>query len=556
MWPRHVDFLIPFMDIPVKSKYGILLFLTIMLSHISLAQETVFSIFKTNVDKADEYYREKNYKKAMDLYKASLKKGSDDEISLQIARSYFYMNQPAEAVQWFRLVTEKEQALQVADMYIYAEALCAAKQYDQAIEWYTRYQKKNPSDPIAIKKIWQLRNREFLYEDSIHYTVRPLDINTLSGEFGAVPYEDGLLFISNRNRKGFINNASSDREPFYRVYFSKSISDTTHLGSSVYYSKPVLFCRELNARFHEGAAAIYGPDKMLYTSTGTPSSKDKAKRTLQLNFAEQKNGLWSITQSFPFNSNEYSITDPVMSKDQKSLYFSSDMKGGMGGKDIYRSDFVNGRWSKPVNLGEIVNTAGDESSPFTDASGILYFASNGHAGLGGLDIFKIPVSDTNTGEVTNLGYPVNTHADDFGIYLDDDGTHGFFTSNRANGNDDIYELDMDMQTYPLVIKGVLKYKAESWKDSSEIKIFPNAQLSLLDNHRNIVVGQTVSDGTGAFLLTIPYSSQYRIKVTDPRSGDEVLVGLELSKRKIAENIYEIVVVKNAFKSTIQSGLIK
>ena len=113
-----------------------------------------------------------------------------------------------------------------------------------------------------------------------------------------------------------------------------------------------------------------------------------------------------------------------------------------------------------------------------------------------------------------------------------------------------------MQTYPLVVKGVLKYKAESWRDSSELRIFPNAQLSLIDNHRNIAVGQATTDADGAFLLTVPYSSQYRIKVVDPRSGDEVSVGLELSKRKAAENIYEIVVVKNAFKSTTQPGLIK
>jgi tetratricopeptide (TPR) repeat protein len=543
------------MDISIKSKYSFVFFLTIALSHRSLAQETVFSIFKTNVEKADEYFHKKNYEKAIDLYKTTLKNEGDDEIYLRIARSYFYLNQPSEAVQWYGQVAEKDHALPVTDMYIYAEALCTVKQYDQAIEWYSRYQNKNPSDPVTIKKIWQLRNREFLYEDSSHYTVRPVDINTSSAEFGAVPYEDGLIFISNRKRKGGIRNTGSDKNPFYRVYLAESIHDTTRQDLVAYYSKPVLFCRELDARFHEGAIALYDRDKMLYTSTGA-LSKDKTRRTLQLHFAERKSGFWEITQPFPFNSNEYSITDPAMSKDQRTLYFSSDMKGGVGGKDLYKCDFVNGRWSKPVNLGEVINTAGDESSPFIDDDNILYFASNGHAGLGGLDIFKIPFTDISSGDVANLGYPVNTNADDFGIYLDKGGMHGYFTSNRAKGNDDIYELAIDMQTYPLVIKGVLKYKAESWKDSSELKIFPYAQLSLLDNQRNIAVGYTTTDSTGSFLLTIPYSSQYKIKVTDPRSSDEVLVGLELSKRKTAENIYEIVVVKNAFKNTIQSGLIK
>lgn len=545
------------MDISLmKSKYSTLFFLMFTLSHFSHAQETVFSIFKTNAEKADAYFGQKNYRKAIDLYKATLKKESNDEVYLQVARSYYYLNRPFEAVQWYKQAAEKEQALPLPDMYIYAEMLSATKQYDQAIEWYSHYQKKNPSDPITIKKIWRLRNREFLYEDSIHYTVKLLDINTPAGEFGAVPYEDGLIFTSNRPRKGLSYTTDESNELFFRVYFSKLVTDTLTGVPVTRYSKPVPFCRELNAKFHEGPIALYDRDKMLYTSTGTPSQKGKSKKTLQLHFAVHTDGLWNIAESFPFNSNEYSITDAVITKDQKTLYFSSDMKGGFGKKDIYRSVLVDDRWTKPVNLGEAVNTPGDESFPFVDAGNILYFASNGHPGLGGLDVFKVSMSGDSFGEVTNLGYPVNTNADDFGIYLRDDGTHGFITSNRASGNDDMYELQMDLQTYPLVIKGVLKYKAESWKDSSELEVFPNAQLSLLDNDRNIVVSRTVTDNTGSFLLTVPYLSQYRIKVVDGRTGDETLVGLELSKRRITENIYEIVVVKNAFKSSAQPILIK
>ena len=556
MWFRHVDFLNSFMDMSIKRKYVISFLLMAASSHFSLAQETVFSIFKTNAEKADEYFRQKNYRKAIDLYKETLKKESDGELYLQVARSYYYLNRPSESSQWYKLVIEKEQTLPIADMYIYAEMLSAVKQYDQAIEWYSQYQKKNPTDPVTIRKIWRLRNREFLYEDSIHYTVKLLDINTPSGEFGAIPYDDGLIFISNRPRKGIINNTDADNESFYRVYFSKLVTDTLTSEPVARYSKPVLFCRELHAKFHEGPVAMYDRDKMLYTAVSASSQKGKGKKTLQLQFAERKEGFWNIVEPFPYSNSEYSISDATMTKDQKAIYFSSDMKGGLGKKDIYRSELINGRWTKPVNLGDAINTAGDESSPFIDTGNILYFASNGHPGLGGLDIFKASMSGGTFGEVTNLGYPVNTHADDFGIYLRDDGTHGFIASNRANGNDDIYELQMDLQTYPLVIKGVLKYKAESWKDSSELKVFPNAQLSLLDNNRNIAVSQTVTDETGSFLLTVPYLSQYRIKVVDARSGDEILVGLELSKRKITENIYEIVVVKNAFKSTAQPGLIK
>src|SRR5689334_2410640 len=112
------------MDMPlIKSKYLILFFLTLTLSRVSRAQETVFTILKSNGEKADEYFRQKNYKKAIDLYKATLKKESDDELYLQIARSYHYLNRPSEAVQWYKQITEKGQQLPVTDMYIYAEML-------------------------------------------------------------------------------------------------------------------------------------------------------------------------------------------------------------------------------------------------------------------------------------------------------------------------------------------------------------------------------------------------------------------------------------------------
>ncbi len=543
------------MYIPGKIKYAVAFLLAIAISDFSIAQETVFSLFKTNDAKADQYFRDGQYKKAIELYNKHPEKQGDDDICLQLARAYHYVNDPVQADVWFKEVIGREKTLPVADMYLYAETLSALKSYDQAIEWYSLYLKKDPSDPRTIKKIWQLRNRKYLYEDSVHYTVKSLAINSLSGEFGAVPYQDGIIFISNRKRRSFIHSTDANGESFYKVYYSKRVTDTLQGPVTSRYDEPSLFCRELRAAFHEGPVTLYDyQNRMLYTATS--SQKEKNKRVLQLYFAEQKDGKWRIVEPFPFNSTEYSIQDAAISKDEKTLYFSSDMKGGMGKKDLYRSTRVNNQWTKPVNLGEAINTSGDESLPFIDENNTLYFSSNGHAGLGGIDIFKAPVVENGFGEVTNIGYPVNTNFDDFGIYLEDEGTHGFFTSNRQNRNDDIYELDIDLQSYPLVVKGVLKYKEESWKDSTELKIFSHAQLYLIDNFKNASVSTTSTSDMGTFSLTVPYSSQYRIKVVDTRTGDEMFVGLELSKRKVTENIYEIVVVKNAFKGVVNPKTVK
>ncbi|HEY9007119.1 MAG TPA: tetratricopeptide repeat protein [Ohtaekwangia sp.] len=540
------------MNLYAVIKYTGLIFVAMAATHLSFGQETVFSIFKTSSSQADEYFRQEQYKKAIELYRALPQ--HDNEVCLQLARAYYRIHQPEEAGMWYRQALALEQPLPPTDMYQYAEILCTLKQYDQAIGWYQKYLKANPSDPIAIRKIWRLKNRAYLYEDSIHYTVKRMDINSPSGELAAVPYNRGIVFVSNRPQKGMILHARNNADPLYRVYYSKRVTDTLQGQISIRYETPARYCHELHAALQEGPVTFYGEHRMLYIASGI-SARKKGKQTLQLYFAELREGRWTITGSFPYNSTEYSITDAAITPDEKTLYFSSDMRGGAGGKDLYKSTFVNNQWTKPVNLGETINTSGDECFPFTDAGNTLYFASNGHPGLGGLDVFKAAVIPSGFGEVTNIGYPVNTNADDFGIYLDESGTHGFLTSNRLNNNDDVYELAIDLQNYPLVIAGILKYKEESWKDSTELKLFPHAQLLLIDNLRNISVGTASTDETGAFTLTIPYSSQYRIKVIDRQSGEEVFVGLELSKRKTTENRYEMVVVKNSFKR-ITNTLIK
>jgi hypothetical protein len=224
------------------------------------------------------------------------------------------------------------------------------------------------------------------------------------------------------------------------------------------------------------------------------------------------------------------------------------MKGGLGGKDLYKSELVNARWTKPVNLGENINTAFDEVFPYLHHQ-TLYFSSDGHPGLGGLDIFKADQDKTGFMEAQNVGYPLNTNHDDFGIVIDSTETHGYFTSNRKTGgyNDDIYEFDMDLQTYPLEITGVMKFKEHSWSDTLELVSMPNARIYVIDNDRNVTVQETISDERGNFSIVIPYHSKYKIRVVG-EDKDENIVSLEIPKHRKANDRHEIVVVKDAFKS--------
>jgi hypothetical protein len=287
---------------------------------------------------------------------------------------------------------------------------------------------------------------------------------------------------------------------------------------------------------------------MVITSTAR-ETRGMDNKNLQLSFARFDDAKWRITDMFPYNSNQYSISDPAITSDGTTLYFASDMPGGFGKKDIYRSTLVNGRWSKPENLGEHINTSQDETYPYLYKDNVLYFASNGHAGLGGLDLFKATITSSGFGDVENLGYPINSRADDFGIIIDPKQEHGFFTSNR-NGegiNDDLFEFDIDVQHYPLTISGVIQLREQNWKDSSELKMFADAKLHLIDNIRNVTIGEGTSDEAGNFSINVPYFTKYKLKITG-NDLTEHIVSLEIPRQRSLLGSYHIVVVRDSFHS--------
>jgi hypothetical protein len=184
----------------------------------------------------------------------------------------------------------------------------------------------------------------------------------------------------------------------------------------------------------------------------------------------------------------------------------------------------------------------------------LYFSSDGLPGIGGLDIFQSAIKPNGYSEPENVGYPINSHGDDFALTFDSLATHGYFTSNRVNGglDDDIYEFEMDLQTYPFQLTGVLKYKEHTWSDTTEIQSWPNMKLTLVDTWQNTEVQETTSGPDGVFTLTIPYFSRYHIAVTD-ENGHPHKASLELEKYRTETFMYEIVVVKELFANLNDPG---
>lgn len=513
------------------------------LTRTSLAQ-SVLTAWKDKHEEADQSYRTGNYTKAATLYEAIFAKQSSKETILRLARSYYFTGRYHQAMQWYEKFESAYGEVPENDLYFLAEVYAALGKYDPAVKMYSKVLSKQKDNLLVAKKIWRLRNLQFLYEDSLHYSVEALNLNSPDNELAAVVTDDGVLFVSDRPQPSVvaIKDANTQRA-FYKLYFASAKKDS--LGVTTSYEPPHLLDREFKGRYNEGSVALYDHGtKMIYTaSSETPGVG--GRRTLQLFFAEKREGRWYRVDPFPYNSPEHSLSDPAIQEDGRVLYFVSDMKGGQGGKDLYRCEMKDGKWTRPFNLVDL-NTPFEESSPFLHHHRTLYFSSTGHAGMGGRDIFKADITANGFGEVTNLGYPINTHFDDFAFSLDSVGVTGYFTSNRKNdgADDDVYRVDIDMQPYPLTIEGVISFKEIH---SPVVTVLPHARLTLIDNFKNVPVSESFSDSSGNFVLRIPYFSQYKIKVTDEHNNENV-VSLEVPRHRKKEEKHEIVVIRDAFRN--------
>lgn len=505
-----------------------------------IAQSSVFSLLQDETRKADQLFSSGDYRHALSYYLKRFDK--DNTHALEVARCYYYLHNYSEASRWYHRVVTAKNILQDDDILLYAEALTGSGEYDKAMERYQQFISLHPGDELVIRKLWRLKNRSFLYEDSLQFSVRPMDFNSTEGDMAAVPFKDGFAFLSNRTGlSSFERIDELTGEAFYRMVLLKT-------GTTGRKSQPELFDKDLQARFHNGPFSFFHEDKKLvYTSTdGVASTNTKSR--LGFYFAEKSSNGWNMSGAFPFNSSSYSVTEPWISNSGDTLYFASDMPGGFGGKDLYRTIRINGNWSKPENLGEGINTRMNESFPFLHAGTTLYFSSDGHAGIGGSDIFRAAVVPVGFGEVTNAGFPINSKADDFAFTLNRAGDKGYFTSNRLTNQykDDIFEVEIDQQRYPLLIRGVLRFKEVSWKPGEDLKILANTKLCLIDHTRNSTVVIVSSDADGKFSLNIPYFSQYKIRVVES-DGVETIVSLDIPRQKKLDYHHDIVVVRDVYK---------
>lgn len=471
---------------------GILLF-----AQLGRGQGSIFTNLGSDLKRADRLYEQLAFAPAAELYQQVLGRSrtNRDDIKVKLARSYYRMNQPSEAAYWYEQVLAKDSLLSEQDRVYFAQSLAGDQQYDQAKEQYERV-----SQPWVTEKIAGLESIEKFYEDSVYYQTSYLALNTDAAEFSPAYYQNGLLFVSSRAKQKPVKRVYRwDGNPFLDLYYAP-VDSNAAVGTP----EPLA---GINTKLHEGSVAFLDSGRrMIFTRNsyyeGEESLSSERVNKLNLYSAERadENAAWTNIAPLSFNNPEYSTGHPAVSADGKTLYFVSDAPGGMGGTDLYVSQYDSSGWGAPRNLGEPINTARDEMFPFIAPNGTLYFASAGHAGLGGLDIFRV----TLRGEPRNMGYPVNSHHDDFGLIVDSTGQTGYFASNRRRGgaDDDLYFVTIDRPQEVLVLGRVV--------DQEDQEALADVTVAMKASDGEIIE-QTTTEADGTYEFEVPAGKVYTVE---------------------------------------------
>lgn len=388
--------------------------------------------------KAERSYYSLSYAKSIKRYKKVLAlKPNETEATLRIADSYRRVNDLENASKWYQEADKEGVLTDKEDQLNYAQVLSSLGEYEEADKWFLLHGESGKMSELVKNRRMAIDNIETYYKDSMAYFVDITEFNSEQSDFGPAYMENGVVFASARPSKGlFKPKYSWDNSNFLDMFYVEK-------GG-----KPEKIQRGLNTRYHEGPASFFQNDeKVIFTRNNyhkgkSGESKDGINK-LKLFFSEKsENGKkWCPPTELPFNSDDYSVGHPTVTSDGRTIYFASDMPGGYGGSDIYMSELQGEKWSTPQNMGDVINTPGNEFFPFVHNDETLFYSSDGMPGIGGLDVFEVAVK--NPGTPKNIGYPVNTTKDDFGLILSSDGRSGYLSSNRetGEGHDDIYYFE-------------------------------------------------------------------------------------------------------------------
>lgn len=480
-----------------------------MKSHIALYL-TILSAFslhsyaqQSKINDADKRYNNYAYVDAIKTYEKVAAKGyKSEDMFKKLGNSYYFNSDYEAAAKWYGELFAMNTAVGSEYYYRYAQSLKSIAQIDKADKLMEEFNTKFNQDNRGLLYKENSNYQDLIKANSGRYKIENAGINSKYSDYGSFVYDNKIYFASARDTGNFSKRIHAwSGEYFTNLYVS-----------SVDSAKVEKFKTALNSKFHEAAPAFTNDGKTVYFTRNNyvkgKKGKDDNKITLvKIYKASLENGKWTNITELPFNSDAYSTAHPALSPDGKTLYFASDRPGTIGQSDIYKVEVhADGSFGKPQNLGKPINTEGRETFPYVTAQNEIYFASDGHPGLGGLDVFVGKIdSNGNITDIQNIGADVNSPKDDFAYIIDPVTRKGYFSSNKdgGQGSDDIYKF---LETKKLEciqeLNGIIT-------DAETGTILPETKLSLYENEN--FINSTLSDLSGSYNFDVTCGKTYNVR---------------------------------------------
>ena len=468
--------------------------------YVSAQEEIEDKIQARAKAKADESYDQYSFSPAIDIYKKVLDKGySSPDLLKRLGNAYYFNAKYDEAAKIYeKLVATYPDETEADYFFRYAQSLKSLGEYDESAQVMTQFKQMASSLEVNFDEDYL----DKIEANSGRYNVEPFSYNSKYSDFAASYYEKGLIFASDRD--------TGNLARYRHTWNSRDFLDLYKVNAdSVSNDKVVKLEGDVNTRLHESTSVVTKDGSTMYFTRnnfldGKKYKDDKGVIRLKIYSAEYVDGEWTNIVELPFNSDSYSVAHPVLSPDEKRLYFVSDMPGTYGESDIFMTKIIgDGTYGPIVNLGKNINTGARETFPYITKEGVLYFSSDGHSGLGGLDVFATKIAfDEYDQPVVNVGRPINGPSDDFSFIIDNDKKEGYFSSNREGGlgEDDIYQF---VENEPLVLDCIQEVTG-TVRDRISNEVLAGATVMLIDEE-NRELSSTITDSKGNYFLELDCS---------------------------------------------------
>jgi len=464
---------------------------------------------------AEYYYRQGNnmheqlgYNSAIDYYMKALAKKEMTGAREKLAECYLKMNNYPKAEENYAVALQDTVCpCKAESKFNYARILMRNGKYEEAKKWFGIYLKAVPTDTSARVLLESCDSVAAFTQDSSLFIFETAAFNTEGSTFSPVKFRDGLMITAERaaGKKNRIYEWTG--RPFLDLMTVKS-------DGKGGWEKPEPLKGDVNGDYHEGPAVTAPGDSVIYFTRNNYIKKKIGRSVedvvnLKIYKASKKDTVWTNITSLPFNSNDYSCGHPVLTADGNTMYFVSDMTGGAGltGTDIWMATKTNDAWGTPVNVGRTINTPFNEMFPYLMNDTVLYFSSEGHHTLGGLDVFRTVKHNGEWSAPENMKTPVNSSSDDFGVMIKDTTIlEGYVSSNRNNKGSGVDQVFYIRQNLHFNLKGIVL-------DKKKQTPLEGAMVVLSDKETNNAIDSVATGADGSFTFSLQPGMDYMIQAT-------------------------------------------